>query len=255
MDYRIREEKKFKYIEEGEGPVLILLHGLFGSLSNWKPVIDKFSSRYKVVIPLMPIYDLPLLFTNVRNLSKHIHKFILYKKYESFSLVGNSLGGHVALVYVSKHPENVKSMILTGSSGLYEDSSMGGTFPRREDYNFIKTKVEYTFYDPATATKELVDEVFGIVNNRMKVIKILSLAKSAIRHNMSKELKKMSTPTCLIWGREDKVTPPAVAEEFHQLIKTSDLFWVDKCGHAPMMERPEEFNSILDAWLTKQVPS
>lgn len=251
MDFNIKEDNKFRYIEEGEGPVLILLHGLFGAMSNWKDVLEKFSSKYKVVIPLMPIYELPLLLTNIRSLSKFIHKFILFKKYESYSLIGNSLGGHVALVYVKKHPEKVKSMVLTGSSGLYENSSMGGTWPRREDYNFIKEKVQYTFYDPATTTKELVDEVFEIVNNRMKLIKILALAKSAIRHNMSKDLPKINIPTCLIWGKNDTITPPHVAEEFHKLIPKSDLFWVDKCGHAPMMEHPQEFNDILDKWLSK----
>ena len=72
MQYKIRKEKKFQYIEEGEGPVIILLHGLFGALSNWEDVIQKFSGSYKVVIPLMPIYDLPVLLTNVSQLSKFI---------------------------------------------------------------------------------------------------------------------------------------------------------------------------------------
>lgn len=251
MTYDIKQEKHFKYIEEGEGPVLILLHGLFGALSNWKDVIQEFSSKYKVVIPLMPIYSFPSLLTNVKNLSKYIHKFTLYKNYESYSLIGNSLGGHVALVYALKHPENIKKLVLTGSSGLYENSSMGGTYPKRGDYDFIKEKVESTFYYPSTATKELVDEVFEIVNNRIKILKILTLAKSAIRHNMSKDLPKLNFPTCLIWGKNDTITPPEVAEEFHKLLPQSDLFWIDKCGHAPMMEHPQEFNKILSDWLEK----
>ncbi len=249
MEYQIIEEHKFRYIEQGEGHPLILLHGLFGALSNWKDVLEQFSPHYKVIIPLMPIYDLPLLRTNVRSLAKFIHKFISFKGYESFSLIGNSLGGHVALVYATSHPEGVKNLILTGSSGLYENSSMGGTYPRRGDRDFIKEKVEYTFYSPESATPELVDEVFEIVNNRLRIIKILALAKSAIRHNMSKEVAKINIPTCLIWGKDDKITPPDVAEEFHRLIPQSDLFWIDHCGHAPMMERPKEFNAILAGWL------
>lgn len=251
MTYEIKQEKYFKYIEEGEGDVLILLHGLFGALSNWKDVIQEFSPKYKVVIPLMPIYSFPSLLTNVKNLSKYIHKFTLYKNYESYSLIGNSLGGHVALVYSLRHPEKIKKLVLTGSSGLYENSSMGGTYPKRGDYDFIKEKVESTFYYPATATKELVDEVFEIVNNRIKILKILTLAKSAIRHNMSKDLPKLNFPTCLIWGKNDTITPPEVAEEFHKLLPQSDLFWIDKCGHAPMMEHPQEFNKILSNWLEK----
>lgn len=252
MNYTIKNEKKFQYIEEGSGPVLVLLHGLFGALSNWNHVIDRFSKKYTVVIPLMPIYELPLLLTNVKQLAKFIHKFTTFKKYTSYTLIGNSLGGHVALVYATKYPKKVHSLVLTGSSGLYENA-MGGTFPRREDYNYIKQKVEYTFYDPANASKELVDECYEIVNNRAKLIRILSLAKSAIRHNMSKEIKSIQIPSCLIWGRNDSITPPDVAEDFHQLIPNSELFWIDHCGHAAMMERPEEFNNILDPWLEKVI--
>ena len=251
MHYHLHEDGEFKYIEEGDGPVLLLLHGLFGALSNWVDVTSFFSSRYKVVIPLMPIYTLPVLNTNVKALAGFVHDFILYKGYTDVTLVGNSLGGHVALVYITRHPEKVKALVLTGSSGLYEDA-MGGSFPRREDYDFIRKKVEVTFYDPKTASKELVDEVFAIVNDKGKLIRILSLAKSAIRHNMSEELHTIRQPTCLIWGKQDTITPPQVAEDFHRLIANSDLYWIDRCGHAPMMEQPAEFNDVLGKWLEKK---
>ncbi len=248
MHYTVKRENDFQFIEEGSGPTLLLLHGLFGALSNWVDVVERFSKKYRVVIPLMPIYTLPILNTNVKALARFVTDFIEYKNLSDIILVGNSLGGHVTLVYVKEHPEKVKAMVLTGSSGLYENA-MGGSFPRREDYDFIKQKVEITFYDPKTATKELVDECYGIVNDKGKLIRILSLAKSAIRHNMSDDLKDMRTPTCLIWGKQDTVTPPEVAEEFHRLLPNNDLFWIDKCGHAPMMERPHEFNDVLEKWL------
>ncbi|MFN7013753.1 MAG: alpha/beta fold hydrolase, partial [Bacteroidia bacterium] len=82
---------------------------------------------------------------------------------------------------------------------------------------------------------------------------ILSLAKSAIRHNMAKDLKNFTIPVCLIWGKQDTITPPEVAEEFHKLLPKSDLYWIDQCGHAPMMEQPEQFNSILENWLEGKV--
>lgn len=250
MEYNIIEEKDFRYIEEGEGEVLLLLHGLMGALSNWEGVIEEFKGRYKVVIPMLPIYDLPLLTTGVKSLAKYVHKFVKFKEYEQVILLGNSLGGHVGLIYTISHQETVKALVLTGSSGLYENA-FGGSFPKRENYEFIKGKVEYTFYDPATATKELVDEVYEMVNNRNKVIRILAMAKSAIRHNMSKDLSKIKVPVALIWGRDDKITPPEVAEEFHLLLSNSQLDWVEKCGHAPMMERPVEFNTILTKFLEK----
>jgi pimeloyl-ACP methyl ester carboxylesterase len=251
MDQSFKAEGKYKYIDQGEGPVLILLHGLFGALSNYKDVFDTFCDRYRVIIPLLPIYSLPILNTNVKNLAKFLYHFIKYKKLEDFTLLGNSLGGHVALYYVNKHPDKVKSLILTGSSGLYENA-MGSSFPRREDKVFIKNKVAETFYDPIHATPELVDECYGIINDRGQLIRVLAIAKSAIRHNMTKEIPKMNLPTLLIWGKDDSVTPPEVAEEFHSLFPNSELHWVDKCGHAAMMERPKQFNAIVTKWLERQ---
>ncbi len=250
MNYEILQEGKFKYIEAGEGEPLMLLHGLFGALSNFKDLIDYFSKRNKVVVPMLPLFDLDLLHTTVGGLEKHVQKFIEFKDYKNIHLLGNSLGGHVALVHVLKHPERIKSLILTGSSGLFENG-MGDTYPKRGDYEYIRKKTEVTFYDPAMATKELVDEVYDIVNQRIKVIKVIALAKSAIRNNLGDELKEIKTPTLLIWGNNDTITPPFVGKEFNKLIPNSELHLIDKCGHAPMMERPDEFNEILNGFLTK----
>ncbi|MDB5087759.1 MAG: alpha/beta hydrolase [Mucilaginibacter sp.] len=250
MDFVLKEEHGFSYIDEGEGEVLLLLHGLMGALSNWDKVIEGFRGQYRVIIPILPIYDLPLLTTGVKSMAKYVHKFIKYKKLTDITLLGNSLGGHVGLIYVLAHPTLVKALVLTGSSGLYENA-FGGSFPRRESYDFVKEKVEYTFYDPATATKELVDDVYRIINDRHSVIRILAMAKSAIRHNMNKDLYKIKIPVALIWGRDDKITPPEVAIEFNELLPDSELHWIDKCGHAPMMEQPEEFNKYLKIFLDK----
>lgn len=250
MKFEIKKEGKFQYIEEGEGHPIILLHGLFGALSNFNDVINYFKGRYRVVIPLLPIYELPIPETNVKSLAEFVKDFLIHKNYDKVTLLGNSLGGHVTLVYSVAYPQKVHSIVLTGSSGLYENA-MGDTFPRRGDKDYIKNKVEVTFYDPANATPELVDEVFEIVNNREKILRTLSLSKSAIRHNMRDELEAIKVPACLIWGKNDIVTPPQVADEFHELLPVSDLFWIDECGHAPMMERPQQFNQILDGWLDK----
>lgn len=250
MQYSIKEQGKFKFIEEGEGEPLLLLHGLFGALSNFKDIIDRFSSSYKVIVPILPLFELDILHTTVGGLAKHVQKFIELRDYQNIHLLGNSLGGHVGLVHILKHPERIKSLILTGSSGLFENG-MGDTYPRRGDYEYIKKKTEITFYDPKMATKELVDEVFEITRNRLKVIKIIALAKSAIRHNLGEELNNITQPTLLIWGNNDTITPPFVAREFQKLIPHSELHFIDECGHAPMMEQPKAFNEILDKFLQK----
>lgn len=250
MKYEIKQVDKSRFIEVGEGEPLVLLHGLFGALSNFEDLIEYFRQHYKVVVPILPLFDLDILHTSVGGLQKFVHKFIEARDYKNVHLMGNSLGGHVALVHVLKHPERIKSLILTGSSGLFENG-MGDTYPKRGDYEYIKKKTELTFYDPATASKELVDEVYEIVNSRLKVIKIIALAKSAIRNNLGEELNQIQQPTLLIWGNNDTITPPFVGKEFNKLIPNSELHFIDKCGHAPMMEVPAEFNSILHKFLTK----
>jgi pimeloyl-ACP methyl ester carboxylesterase len=250
MNYQIKQVDKFKFIEVGEGEPLVLLHGLFGALSNFQDLIEYFRHHNKVVVPLLPLFDLDLLHTSVGGLAKFVHRFLENRDLRNVHLLGNSLGGHVALLHVLKHPERIKSLILTGSSGLFENG-MGDTYPKRGDYDYIRKKTELTFYDPVVATKELVDEVYEIVNNRIKAIKIIALAKSAIRNNLGEELNQIKQTTLLIWGNNDTITPPFVGREFHRLIPNSELHFVDKCGHAPMMEVPDEFNRILHKFLTK----
>jgi 2-hydroxy-6-oxonona-2,4-dienedioate hydrolase len=250
IQYQIKQQDKFKFIEEGEGEPLVMLHGLFGALSNFAGLIEYFRHHNKVIVPILPLFELDLLHTSVGGLEKFVHKFIEFKNYNNIHLIGNSLGGHVALLHVLKHPERIKSIILTGSSGLFENG-MGDTYPKRGDYEYIKKKTELTFYDPKTATKELVDEVYEIVNNRLKALKIISLAKSAIRNNLGEELNQIKQPTLLIWGNNDTITPPFVGREFQRLIPNSELHFIDKCGHAPMMEVQDEFNTILHKFLTK----
>lgn len=249
MSFPVKSEQRFKYCEVGEGSeTIVLLHGLFGALSNFTRLIGQFSSHYIVAIPLLPLYDLELDQTTVTGMVEYVEQFIEYKKYNKVHLIGNSLGGHIAQMYTLQRPEKVTTLTLTGSSGLFENS-LGDTYPRKGDYEFVKKKTEATFGDPKFATKELVDEVFSIVNDRSKVLRMIVMAKSALRHNLREEIVRMQLPVCLIWGKEDSITPAFVGEEFHKLLPHSELNIIENCGHAPMMEKPEEFNAILERFL------
>ena len=250
MTPEIKTEQGFQYVEHGEGPVLMLLHGLFGALSNFKGVFDAFSNDFRVIIPLLPIYEKSHADASVDGLTSYLEEFVEMKGIDKAILLGNSLGGHIALVYTLRNPEKVSSMILTGSSGLFE-SGMGSGFPKRGSYEYIKERVQYTFYAPETATKELVDEVFGIVGDNFKTLRILRIARSAQRHNMRNEITQITVPTLLIWGLNDNITPTHVAHEFERLIPNAELHFIDHCGHAPMMEQSERFNRIVSGFLHK----
>ena len=249
MGYILKKQKSYSYLDTGQGTPIIVLHGLMGGLSNFKQVTEYFSDNgYRVIIPELPIYTMPVLKTTVKNLALYVSNFMDFMQIEEAVILGNSLGGHIGLLLTKLFPQKVKGLAITGSSGLYENS-MGESYPKRGDYDYIKEKAENVFYDPKIATKEIVDEVYASVNDRNKLIRTLAIAKSAIRHNMAEDLPNMSNPTCIIWGKNDTVTPPDVADEFDRLLPDSALYWIDKCGHAPMMEHPKAFNQHLHHWL------
>jgi pimeloyl-ACP methyl ester carboxylesterase len=251
MEYPITTEGKYQFVEtKGQGETLILLHGLFGTLDNFQYLLKDFGKTYNVIAPIMPVFELPLRHVSVAGLVDFMAGFVDFKKLSKFHILGNSLGGHIALLYALKEPSHILSIILTGSSGLYE-KAMGTTFPRREDKEYIRKKIQSTFYDPASASDAMIDEVFAAVNDRGKVIRAISMAKSALRHNLADKLGQIQTPTLLIWGKQDAITPPFVGEKFKELLPNATLFFIDKCGHAPMLERPEEFNKYLTDFLNK----
>lgn len=251
MEFAIKTEGEFQYIDEGQGKdTLLLLHGLFGALSNWDGVIEGFRDKYRVIIPLLPIYTMPMKSAGISGLVSFVEKFVETKSLKNVILIGNSLGGHLGLVYSLNNPKNVKNLILTGSSGLFENS-MGASFPKRGNYDFVQEKVRHTFYNPKTATKELIDHVFEITKSLSQCLRIVSIAKSAQRHNMAKDISRIKIPTMLIWGLNDTITPPLVGHEFNNLIPNSELKFIDKCGHAPMMEHPDQFNSLTSEFIEK----
>ena len=248
MAIAVKEENGFKFVDEGQGEPLVLLHGLFGALSNWEGVVNRFSKNFRVVIPMLPIYEMPIKEAGLDGLRKFLEDFVAFQNLKDMILMGNSLGGHIALIYTLKNGDKVKKLILTGSSGLFEDS-MGGSYPKRGNYEYIKERVSYTFYDPAVASKDLVDEVFDITKSIPKCMRIVAIAKSAQRHNMAEEIPNITAPTLLVWGLNDTITPPMVAHEFNRLIPNSTLKFIDRCCHAPMIEHPEKFNEFVEDFL------
>src|SRR5689334_22487078 len=102
MQYDIKHHEKFKFIEEGEGEPLVLLHGLFGALSNFASLIEYFRLHTRVIVPILPLLDMDILHTSVGGLAKYVNKFLDARDYKGVHLLGNSLGGHVALIHTLK---------------------------------------------------------------------------------------------------------------------------------------------------------
>lgn len=251
MSLVVREENDFKYVDEGEGKVLMLLHGLFGALSNWEGVVNHYKEHFRVVIPMLPIYEMPIKEAGLQGLREFTEQFVAMMRLDNMIIMGNSLGGHVGILYTLANPDKVSKLVLTGSSGLFENT-MGGSYPRRGSYDYIRERVAYTFYDPTVASKELVDEVFETTRSIPKCMRIVAIAKSAQRNNLALELANIKVPTLLVWGLNDTITPPMVGYEFNRLIPNSELKFIDKCCHAPMMEHPQKFNELVEDFLVRK---
>ena len=189
----------FEYLTEGAGTPIVFLHGLMGTLSNFEHQLNFFSKRgYEVTVPLLPLYSMPLATTSVKSLTKFVKKFIDKKGYEKVYFVGNSLGGHIALLFQKMYPERVAGLVLAGSSGLYE-SAMGSSYPRRGDRNYIAERVRDVFAVKEVATEELIDQVFETVNDRMKPSRRWRFRSPPFATTWPKTLKRLTFP-CASFG-------------------------------------------------------
>ncbi len=248
----------YEYIDQGPAsdlPPLVLLHGMLGDLSNWGPTIRKFAAnKYRVIAPVLPVYDLPLSETSVSGLAEYVRAFLRSLGIGPAVLIGNSLGGQVALIYSLRYPEIVPALILSGASGIYEVAIGTGT-PRRKSREFIRERAAVTFYDPSHVTDELVDDLYEIVNDRARVIRLIKMARSAQNETVIDELESLRSPTLLVWGRDDQITPPDVADTFLQNLPDAELHFIDTCGHAPMIEHPDRFNDLALDFLRRKVGS
>ncbi len=199
------------YVDEGDGHVVILLHGLFGRIDMWTPAIDALKSNYRVIIPRLPIFEGTKNISDIRQVARTLHEFIEWHELRDVSLVGHDAGGHVAMVYAHDHPGNVMRIVLSGVSG------------------------------PAYQSEEIVHEVYA---HRRPC----PPAGGAGTH-VETLLNKLDHHVMLLWGLEDKITPPEVTLHFHDYLQNSEVRFLERSGHLPMVEEPEAFARHLISFL------
>ena len=244
-----------RYIDAGQGETtIVLLHGLFGSPENWRVMIDQLGDRYRFIALQLPIDHIPGRnksdFECIGQLTEYVKAVFDEVGLEKAVLCGNSLGGQVALDFYLEYPEQVSHLILTGSAGLFERSLSGGRRPK-VCRAMIREQIAEILYDEAAIKDELIDEVYTMLSDRGYSRFLLRIAKATRNLNMSDQLARIAIPTLIIWGANDRITPPFVADQFHKGIDTSQLVFIDHCGHAPPLEQPEEFTRIMDEFLSK----
>ena len=238
------------YIDTGDGPVVILLHGLFGKLAMWRPTIDALKQNYRVIVPRLPILELPTEHTNIHHLSELLHQFIEWHNLKDVNLVGHAIGGQVALSYSHDHPGNVYRIVLSGCSGLVDSNDLdAATSAEVGDYNYVEEHVRQAFYRSDDAPEALVHDIYATVQSKAKRRNISSLVRSSRRDSVETFLNKLDHRVMLLWGLEDRITPPETALHFHDFLQNSEIRFIEKCGHLPMIEEPGLFTGHLISFL------
>lgn len=171
---------------------------------------------------------------------------------DTISIIGNSLGGQIALFYYLRHSESVLSLVLACSSGILEET-LGATSIRRHDREFIRKRAARTFFDPTHVTADLVERIHAIASDRTRALRIVKMVRSSAKENLQNQLHRVRIPTQLIWGRDDQITPPHVGVTFSQLLPSAELHFIDNCGHAPMIEHPNTFNALALDFLRRTI--
>jgi len=248
------QEKRLRFYDVGSGQLpVVLLHGLFGTPSNWQPIMLDLAEHYRFLALQLPIDPDEVrrhtASESVGQLTEHVVHFLDELGLDRVVLCGNSLGGQVALDFTRTHPERTESLVLCGSAGLYERSLSGGRTPRvcRE---FVRERVSEIFYDQTHVSPELVDDAFNMLSDRPYRRFLLKIAKATRDRYMLDELGNVKVPTLIVWGREDSITPPFVAEQFCEHIPDAELVFIDRCGHSPPIEQPAAFARLLHAFLS-----
>jgi 2-hydroxy-6-oxonona-2,4-dienedioate hydrolase len=237
----------FRWLERGEGKPIVLLHGLMGRMDHWDSTLQALAPIGRPIAPDVSILDEALRDPSVGGLTEHVRAFLDAIEIQTAVVGGNSLGGHLALELALRAPQRVNGLILTGSSGLERSFNRG--VPHVPTAEFVRQKMEEIFYDTSLVTPAWVEAVRRTLTTRPLARRIVQVARSAKRSNLESRLGQIGAPTLVVWGKDDRITPPEVAERFAALIPKAELVFIANCGHAPMLEQPSVFNAVVEDWL------
>jgi len=239
---------EFRWLERGEGEPVVLLHGLMGHMDHWDATLEALAPSARLFAPELPLFDPTFHDVSLAAFADYVRVFLDALGIGRAVVGGNSLGGHIALELAIRCPERVAGLVLTGSSGLLERSFTRGV-PRRPTTAYVREKMEEIFYDTGLVTETWVDAVQQTVTTPASALRVVKIARAARTRTLEPLLAGIQAPALLIWGENDRITPPDVAARFHALLGRSALVLLPRCGHAPMLEQPEAFNGALRDWL------
>lgn len=258
-DYRSRFMKvgdlELHYQVEGSGPDLVLLHGFGGSLHLWDSWTVLLKEHFRVIRLDLPGFGLssPIKDTvGVDFFVKALHAFLGRLQVDKCFLVGNSLGGWIAWEYASLFTQQIEKVVLMAPAGYFDPQN-----PRPKGVNLLTLPVfrkllktgipknlirrilRNVYGRKKMLTQEIIDRYYVIANREGNLNSMMSVAISEAISNIE-NLKKITQPSLILWGKKDRVINPDFAACFHSDIRNSRLTLYDKAGHVVMVEEPKK---------------
>jgi pimeloyl-ACP methyl ester carboxylesterase len=249
--------QELHYYEEGKGPTVIFLHGMVGASKDWAYVLGPVSKRYHVIALDQIGFGhsaKPLIEYKIATFGDFLREFMRVRNIPKAVIVGNSLGGWIALDFAAEHPELVDRLVLIDAAGL--DAPVHHNVPVNMNPSTkegMRKLLGTLFYDQRLVSSEMVDSSWEGRLQDGDRITIERLVAGLVRGNEFEDCKVglIRAKTLIIWGREDKVLPLKAGERLHHALPGSKLVVIPECGHVPEIEKPVKFNRILTKFLTQ----
>jgi pimeloyl-ACP methyl ester carboxylesterase len=245
------------YFDMGSGPVVVLLHGLGSRKEDWLPVLEPMAQKYRLLVPDQIGFgksDKPLLDYSVQTYVDFLNEFLRQLKVEKTSLVGESLGGWIAALYVAEigsgaHLVPVEKLVLVDAAGLKQDQPIPDLNP--SSLAAMRGVMEAVFYDTSWLNEDALRKIFTdklAVHDGYTVRSILG-NPTREKERLDDRLASIKVPTLVTWGKQDRLLPISSGERYAAGIAGAKLVSFDKCGHVPPIEKTEEFLAAVTGFL------
>jgi pimeloyl-ACP methyl ester carboxylesterase len=245
------------YFDLGSGPVVVLLHGLGSRKEDWLPVLEPMAQKYRLLVPDQIGFgksDKPLMDYSMQTYVDFLNEFLRQLKVEKASLVGESLGGWIAALYVAEvgggaHLIAVDKLVLVDAAGLKQDSPVPNLNP--SSLAGMRTMMEAVFFDTSWMTEDALRKMFTdklAAHDGYTVRSIMSNPGLAAER-LDDKMASIKVPTLVVWGKQDKLLPIVSGERYAAGIAGAKMVSFDKCGHVPPIEKTEEFIAAVTGFL------
>jgi len=254
------------YAETGNGPPIVLLHGLWGGLNEWEPIIDPLAENHRVIVMDFIGFhnsDKPDVHYHNALLAQFLAGFIEALELRDVILMGHAMGANTATYTAYHHPERIAGLILVDGAGyrnpdrdLSQPLSEGMIRFRRvatgSSLATTRGLLERRVYNPNDVTDEWVENAFRMWVNSAAAIGDMLLEGGDLTEE---EMRQIKLPTLVVWGAEDKVFSPGNAERLSNDIEGSVVRIIDRAGHLPQVEATEAFLDAVLPFLINTAPT